>query len=827
MKKIFTLLAIALGLAVGTAYAQMTDDQVIEYTKTAVAAGKGQDQIARELLARGVTPDQAERIRAKYEASQGQSATSAVADKTLSQRQLNGSVRSNAVGKKEKGQQKGASQNQNRNAVRPGTETDFFMPDLETAQLEMAVADSLDKGPKIYGHDIFSNPDLSFEPNLNAATPDTYVLGPGDEIVIDIWGFNETNLRSTISPEGRITIPQVGPVQLNGLTIAEASKKLKKVLANKYAGLEGDSSSISVTLGNIRTIQVNIMGEVEVPGTYRLSSFSSVFHALYSAGGVTPVGTIRNIEVIRGGKKIATVDIYSYIFGGKSESDVKLQEGDIIMVPSYSNLVTVEGNVKRPMIYELADGETLQTVLDYAGGFKGNAYTKDVNVVRETGHEKELYTVKSDNFAGYVMKDGDLVEVGESLQRFANMVEVRGYVFRPGQFQLGNEIATLKQLITRAGGPTEEAFLSRAILLREKSDLSVETVAVDLGGILKGEKEDVLLKKNDLVIVSGIHELHDRGTLTINGAVAQPGTFVFTDNTTIEDLILRAGGLLEGASNVRVDIARRVNDPDSTEVNDTLGITYSFPIKDGFAIDGGENFILQPYDVVSVRMSPGFRTQTFVTLSGAVAFPGDYLLVDKNETISDLIARAGGLTGQAYAKGARITRLNNSNDVFSIIDKVVMKNSRADSVDVNTLDVNDNYFVAVDLEKAIANPHTISDIQLVSGDNIYIPEINNTVRVLGEVMFPNAVVFENGKKLKHYVNAAGGFSIKAKKNTAYIIYANGSAAKKGKKIEPGCTVIVPAKPEKDGLQLGEISAITSASTSVLSLVTLLSNLFIP
>ncbi len=797
MKRFFTILAIALGVSVGTAYAQMTDDQVIEYTRNAVASGKSQDQITQELLVKGVTPEQAKRIKAKYDAAQNSgSSVSEAVDNRLSRRAE-------------------SSFNITEDATKSKVDTLSRRPDEDALEV------------MIFGHNVFNTNSLSFEPNLNAATPDTYVLGPGDEIVIDIWGLNETNIRRTISPEGRITIPQVGLVQLSGLTIAEASKKLKKVLANKYAGLEGDTSSISVTLGNIRTIQVNVMGDVVAPGTYRLSSFASVFHGLYNAGGVTPTGTLRNIELIRGGKKIAKIDVYGYLFEGKADTDIRLEEGDVIMVPSYSKLVTVEGNVKRPMIYELADGETLQSAIDYAGGFRSGAYTENVNVIRDNGKEKEIITVAAGNYGSCKMEDGDKVTVGASLDRFANMIEVRGYVFRPGQYQLGGDVATIRQLMDKVGGPTEDAFLNRALMLREKPDLSVETISIDLGGIINGTAEDILLKKNDVLIVSGIHELNDRGTLTINGAVTNPGTFIFTDNTTIEDLILRAGGLLEGASTARVDIARRIDDPNSTTTTDTLGIAYSFPIKDGFAIDGGEDFILRPYDVVSVRMSPGFRSQTFVTLSGAVAFPGEYLLVDKNETVSDLIARAGGLTKQAYAKGARITRLNNDDDVFSIIDKVVMKNAKTDSVDVSTLDVNDNYFVAVNLETALMHPHSIADIQLVSGDKIYIPELNNTVRVLGEVMFPNAVVYEQGKRLKHYVNAAGGFSINAKKNKAYIIYANGSAAKKGKKIEPGCTVIVPTKPEKQGLQLGEISAITSASTSVLSLVTLLANLFTP
>ncbi len=797
MRKIISILAIALGLSVGSVYAQMSDSQVIEYTKSAVASGKSQNQIAKELLARGVTAEQAERIKNNYESRQETStaSTAAAVDNTLSTRgERSVSRTSEDVG--------------------------------EHNMAETVFASSEGKTSTIYGRNVFSSRALSFEPNLNAATPDTYVLGPGDEIVIDIWGFNETSFNRTISPEGRITIPQVGPVQLSGLTIAEASKKLKKVLANKYAGLGGDSSSISVTLGNIRTIQVNIMGEVSTPGTYRLSSFTTLFNALYRAGGINPSGTLRNIELIRNGEKIESVDVYQFLFDGKTGSDIRLEEGDMIMVSTYSRLVTIAGKVKRPMTYELVEGETLEGLVNYAGGFVSDSYTDNVSVIRQTGAEKEIYTVNADQFATYRMEDGDEVSVGATLDRFSNRIEIRGYVFRPGQYQLGDEIATLKQLVSKAGGLTEEAFTNRALLLREKADLSVETISIDLGGILNGYAEDVLLKKNDVVVISGIHELNDRGSLTINGMVARPGTFVFSDNTTIEDLILRAGGLIEGASTVRVDIARRINNPESLTPTDTLGVTFSFPIKDGFAIDGGENFILEPYDVVSVRMSPGFRTQTYVTIDGAVAFPGTYLLLNKNETISDLVERAGGLTSQAYAKGARLVRVSRT-DYTSVISRVVTQNMTSDSVNVGEITSSRNYMVALDLDKALKSPHTDVDTRLVAGDAIFIPEVENTVRILGDVMFPNAVTYEQGKRIRHYVNAAGGFSSNAKKSKAYVIYANGSAARKNARIEPGCTIIVPAKPEKKPMETANIAAITSASTSMLSLVALISNLFMP
>ncbi len=797
MKRFLTILAIALGLGQLSAYAQMTDKQVVEYTKRAAASGKNQNQIAKELLAKGVSPDQAERIMKNYENREENSAATAQSvDNQLSRR----------------------------------TESSMSMTTEEVGEHNMAeaiVASSTRPTSTIFGHDIFNSRSLTFEPNENAATPETYILGPGDQIIIDIWGYNETTIERTISPEGRITISQVGPVQLSGLTIAEASKKLKKLLASKYAGLGGSSSSVSVTLGKVRTIQVNIMGEVRTPGTYRLSSFSSVFNAIYRAGGVTNSGTIRNIRVLRAGEEVAEVDLYGYLFEGKSDSDISLLEGDIIIVPTYSRLVIIDGKVKRPMTYELADGETLQTLIDYAGGFSSDAYTEDINVIRQTGVEKEIFTVKNAEFASYAMEDGDEVSVGSNLDRFANMVEIRGYVFRPGEYQLGGDIATVKQLVSKAGGLEEDAFLGRALLLREKEDLSVETRPINIGAIIDGSAEDILLKKNDVLIISGIYELQDRGVLTINGMVANPGTFVFTDNTTIEDLILRAGGLLDGASTARVDIARRVVDPGSLTATDVIGESFSFPIKDGFAIDGGENFILEPYDVVSVRRSPGYRAQTYVEIRGAVAFPGSYQLLNKNETISELIARAGGLTNQAYAKGARLTR-NNNNNTYSIVKDLVEKNSRADSVNVGALDLAEDYLVALDLEKAIENPYSDNDIKLVSGDRIMIPEYENTVRVVGEVMFANAVSYIKGKPLSFYIDAAGGYSTNAKKSKVYIVYANGSANKSllgNVKIEPGCTIVVPSKPERKTVEAAQFSAIASAASSFTTLLAVIYNIF--
>lgn len=800
MKKIITLLLASVLVCTFIANAQMTDSQVVEYIKTAMASGKTESEIGKELLAKGVTKAQAERIKANYESGQQQKS---VTEQALDNGVMERSTRSEEM-------------------------TDANGDNSPLADMADSVTDEDDRRPKIFGHDIFRKRGLTFEPNENAATPEDYKLGPGDQLVIDIWGFNESNITQVISPEGRIFISQVGPVYLSGLTIKQASEKIRKQLATKYSGLEGNESSVSVTLGSVRTIQVNIMGEVSVPGTYRLSSFSTVFTALYRAGGVNRNGSMRAIKVVRGGKEIATVDIYGYLFEGKSGSDINLKEDDIIIVPTYVNLVSIDGGVKRPMMYELSEGETLAKLIDYAGGFASDAYRKDVNVVRKTSSEREVYTVRDNEYSSYVMSDGDEVTVGSALERFSNRVEIRGYVFRPGMFQLGGDIATVRQLVEMAGGLTEDAFLPRAVLLREKDNLDLETLSVNVGGIMDGTAEDVLLRKNDILVVSGIHELEDRGTLTINGAVANPGSFPFSDNTTVEDLILQAGGLLEGASTARVDISRRINDPTSTVASDTLGLVFSFPIKDGLAIDGGEDFILEPYDVVSVRMSPGFRKQTFVNVSGAINFPGSYLLLNKEEHVSELVDHAGGLTPQAYGRGARIIRRNTDGNSRQI-SKFVEKNTRNDSPDVDDLEIDNDYYVAIDLDLALQNPGSMYDVLLKDGDRIIIPEKETIVRVDGEVMNPTAVSYVPGKTLAYYINAAGGFSVNAKKNKAFIMYMNGSGAKGGRftsKVEPGCTIIVPAKPEREKISPAELASVASASSSMVSVLAILANLFL-
>lgn len=800
-KQIAWLVAALVGVFSISASAQMTDDQVVSYVKSSLAAGKSQNQIGQELLARGVTQAQAERIKSRYEAEQAAEGT--VTDQALTHGPITRESRAEAV-----------------------TAGDGV---LDSVAANAADPES-GRGVQIYGHDLFRGRALTFEPNENAATPQDYRLGPGDQLIIDIWGYSEGSYTQTITPEGRIYISQIGPIQLSGLTIAAASEKIRKALVSKYSSIGGSSpnSSVSVTLGRIRTIQVNVMGEVGTAGTYRLSSFSTVFHALYRAGGVTSRGSLRAIKVIRGGLEIASVDVYDYLMQGRTDTDIALQEGDVVLVPPYVNVATISGNVKRPMSYELLGGETLGTLIDYAGGFTSDSYRDEFRLIRQSGPERQVFNVKASQAPSFLIEDGDYVTVGASFDRFANKVEVRGYVFRPGMFELGKQIATVRQLVEAAGGLKEDAFTGRAFIMREKDDLSLETITVDLDGVLSGKVDDVVLRKNDILVISGIHELKSRGTLSINGLVASPGEFPFSENTTIEDLILEAGGLLEGASLARVDVARRVVDPRSLEPTDVIGEMFSFELRDGLAL-GGEEFVLQPYDIVSVRRSPGYRRQEFVTLTGEVSFPGQYVILNVGERLSEVIKRAGGHTDHAFLRGATLTRRMTAEERNMQLAKAEIARSGAlrDTLDVSKIRVGDNYTVGIELDKALNQPGSEHDIIVQAGDVLYIPEMLNTIRISGAVMYPNSTVYIPGKSVRHYIDAAGGYSDRARRSRAYILYMNGRVQKANSfaKLEPGCEIIVPEKPERRTASVGEVlavgSSVTSMATMVATLVTLI------
>lgn len=792
------LLFFLLAAPFGTAYCQMSDEAVVKYALEGRQSGKSDQQIGKELLARGVTPEQVERLKQKYEDSRTSSETVA-ADQVIS------------------GQRR----------ERPRSSSDTLAVEIPP------VPDPAERGADsraVFGRNVFRSRALTFEPNENQATPENYRLGPGDEVIIDIWGENERSLREEISPEGNIMVEQVGPVYLNGLTIKEANAKLRGVFGQIYAGVSGDSpaSEVRVTLGRLRTIQVNVMGEVEMPGTYRLSSFATVFHALYQAGGVTDIGTLRNIRVLRSGREVASVDIYKYLFHGDSKDDIRLEEGDIVLVPSYDLLVEVTGCVKRPMRYEMEAGEPLSQLLAYAGGFTGDAYGREVRVVRTMGREHELFNVGSVGYGTFALMDGDSVAVGRVLDRYANRIEVQGAVYRPGMYELGEGTHTVRELIGRAEGLREDAFRGRALLFRERDDLTPEIVAVDLEGVLSGRLTDISLRRNDVLVVSSVHDLEDRGGFTIGGEVARPGVYPYAAHTTVEDLIVQAGGLLDGASTVKVEVSRRLKDPKSTTPSNGVGKVYAFSLKEGLVVDGEAGFELAPFDVVEVRRSPGYQPQRQVVLDGEVVFTGNYTLIRKNERLSDLVKRAGGITDDAYVRGGRLIRRMNEEEraVRDAALRAAQQNRGADSVSLEKLMADDYYAVGIELDKALSNPGSDYDVVLREGDRLVVPEYVSTVKINGDVMYPNTTVYLKDKRVKYYIAQAGGYGARAKRNKAYIVYMNGRVARvKGRaKVEPGCEIIVPSKRDRKRMGIAEILGLTTSAASIGTMAASIANM---
>ncbi len=800
MKRVFLSLFMALSLIASS----MTDDQVVSYIKTQTAAGKSSQQIGQELMAKGVTPEQAERIKARLEREQNN-------ETTPTDINLN------------------AARRERRN------DASAELSSEEMVDINRAVDEGNNgqvSARQIYGHKVFNSRALTFEPSENLATPQNYRLGPGDEVIIDIWGTSEDHVRGTISPEGSIMITQLGPVYLNGMTINEANNHIKNTFARKYAGLKDSESDIKLTLGQVRTIQVDLLGEVATPGTFRMSPFSSVFHALYRAGGINDIGTLRNIQVLRNGKKIAGVDIYDYLFNGKTDGNIRLQEGDVIIVPPYEQLVNIEGNVKRPMYYELKPGETLEDILEYAGGFTGDAYESMVKVARQAGTENELYNIEDGEFASYKLKDGDIITVGTILDRYTNRVEIKGSVYRPGLFAIDNDVKTISDLIRKADGLEEDAYTERVLLYRQDDELNLQLMAVDLKQIMNGTAPDVELKRNDVIVISSIHELEERGALTIDGQVARPGSYPFAKNTTLEDLIFQAGGLLEGASTARVDISRRIVDPTSTVQTQQLSQIFSVSIENGLAVGSGKGFPLMPYDRVIVRSSPGYSAQKTVNVNGEVLFEGSYVLEKRNERISDILRRAGGVLNDAYIKGAHLTRKMTEDEYTAKREalRFALQNSgenNSDSISMSKIQIANTYNVGINLEKALQYPGSHYDMVLQPGDSLFIPEQQSVVRISGDVMYPNAVVYEPGAKLKYYVDQAGGYGQTAKKNKAFIIYLNGTVARLDGKtiIEPGSQIIVPSKHQSNGPNWEKILTIISGVSSAATMAATIAYLF--
>lgn len=765
------LLAIAILLCnLMVSYGQITDNQVIETVKQAQAQGKSQEDIIYLLSQKGVTKEQVERIKANYE-------------------------------------QEVTSENTN----------------VSRERLEQITSDELHATPKpansdIFGRSMFNNKKLTFEPNLNIPTPDDYKLGPGDEIIIDIWGNSEVSIKQQISPEGSVYISGLGPVYLNGKQIKEAKAYLKNALGKIYADLNSPEPKtfIQVSLGQIRSIKVNIMGEVVMPGTYTLPSLATVFHALYSAGGVSDVGTLRNIKLFRNGEELKEIDIYEYITKGDNSCDITLRDGDNVNVGTFRKIVSINGKVKRPMRYELKENEKLNHVLEYAGGFSSDAYKKNLTLTRKGDSEYQIFTIESKEYASLELQNGDVVRVDAILNKFENRVTISGAVYRPGDFALSDKLNTIKELIQLAEGVKGDAFLDRTILYREKEDLTTEILSIDLAKLLNGKAEDLQLRKNDRLYIPSRNSLREGYTIEIYGEVKDPRSYPFVDNMTLEDAVIQAGGLKESASVVRVDVSRRIKDPKSTEEAPSEALLFCFALKDNLIIDGEKNFVLEPFDEIYVRRSPSYREQQKIRIEGEVIYPGVYAKSGVNERLSDLIKRAGGVTSKAYVKGARLVRQMNADEQMKVTSALKLaQNSQGDSISIASLDIGTTYYVGIDLHEALRQPGSDYDIVLRAGDQLRVPNHNSTVKISGAVMYPNAVTYKQNKKLKSYIENAGGFAIRAKKKKAYVLYMNGMIATRKNmrypKIEPGCEIIVPIKTRRNDFGWAKFLSIANST----------------
>jgi protein involved in polysaccharide export with SLBB domain len=796
------------------ANAQMSDQQVIKFIQQEVQAGTSQAQIVTKLMQKGVKIDQIRRLRQQYDKQIKARGASGAADAAVAA--VDSRMRSNGTGEKAQDVvvgKEGSTQAQLQQEA-----------DIQYAEIQQNINQHVDGEVgeaklKVFGRDIFNNKLLSFEPNMNIATPQNYVLGPGDQVIVDIYGASQKSEQLTVSPDGDITVPGYGPIHVAGLSVASAQGKIRSTLGSRYA-----SSTLKLSLGQTRSLMVNVMGEVKAPGTYTLSAFATVFHALYMAGGINDLGTLRDIKVYRGGKLVTVVDVYEYILNGRLAGNIRLQENDVIVVGPYDCLVGIQGNVKRPMFYEMRPNESVSQIVKYAGGFTGDAYTKAVRLVRKSGERYSVHTVEEFDMSSFKLTDGDAITVDGMINRYENMVEVKGAVFRAGQFELGKQITTVRSLIEAAGGLTEDAFTARSVLYRLRDDRTLETHPLDIAGIMAGTVADVPLQNEDVLFIATQSERIAERTLTITGEVMSPGTFEFAENTTIEDLIIMAGGLTDQASLAKVDVSRRIRDPRATVKTKDISKTYTFELKDGLVMDGGSGFLLEPFDIVHVRRSPAYSTARNITVTGEVNYEGAFTLPTKNLRLSDAVQMAGGVTADAYARGARLLRQMSEEErvrqqaTLNALRSILSE--RGDSIDYGSLQLGDSYTVGIQLDKALEQPGGDFDIVLREGDQLFVPEYNATVKISGDVFFPNTVSFTSGKNYKYYVDQAGGFGNRAKKSKTFIVYQNGTigVASKGAKPEPGCEIIVPSKKRRNPLNLASLVTMGTSLASLAAMV---------
>ena len=832
MKRILFLLSLVFCLQ--TAVAQvMSDQQIVDFILSEQKKGTSERSIAMKLMQRGISADRLTKIKEEYNAE----------NSLLGAEELTKSSSANKVNRMREEDKRLRSQGESfrsgrdlRNAT-SDEKLDVYEEEV-SALMPESEEEPEAKEKTVFGHSIFNNELLTFEPALNIPTPATYLLGAGDQVIIDVWGASQTLIEDEISPDGYVVVEGIGPVYLAGKTVEAANSHLKSLFRNIYA-----ESKVSLSVGKLRSIQVQVVGEVVAPGNYTLSSLSTAFNALYAAGGIGDLGTLRDIKIYRGGKEVASIDVYDFIFKGTTKGNVRLEDNDVISVGAYDALVEIEGEVKRPMMYEMKGAESLSSLINYSGGFSSKAYTGKMRVTRKSGREYSLFTVGKNEMSGFALNDGDHVYIDSVVPRFTNMVEIMGAVFYPGQYQLGDDVKTVYELIEAAGGLREDAFLNRAVMHHRNYDNTIEAQSIDIKGIVEGRVADVVLRNNDAVYIPSKSDMDGKKTLTIRGEVRFSGVYKFAENTTVEDLILQAGGLTRNASTAKIDVYRHIYDPAAVEEKDEITEKFSFELKDGFVVDGGENFVLKPYDEVYVHRSPVSREIESVTVKGAVNFAGHYAMLSRNYKLSDLMKAVGGVSNSAYVKGAYLYRRMTEEEMnvreiqrnkaqIELYEEMLKSEKDIniavlDSIYKAKFDDGNYYSLAINLEKAIEEPGGYYDVVLRDGDILTVPEYNSTVKISGEVMHPSSVSWQEGKSLSYYIKHAGGFGNKAKRRGVYVINMNGSVEKlsstSSKAIQPGCEIVVPRKGERR-LSVGDVTTIGTATMSITTLVIALINL---
>ena len=836
MKKIFVLFSLLLCVSVGRVYAQssMSDSQIMDFIVKENEKGTSRQQIMIKLMEKGVTVDRVRKLRNRYEKQKngeipGALGVSGYGDGHNNRLRRNNANDSQPNAAEERSTMSRSSQQNNNLSNMTERERRLWQErqrELMSDELGFLLPDTLDlyddimgrkENPKkrVFGRNIFNNKKLTFEGDMNIATPADYRLGPGDAVFVDVWGASQRSYEATVSPEGTINLEGFGPVSIGGMTVAQANRHLRSTLGSRYAG-----SQVKLSVGQTKTITVNVMGEVNNPGTYTLSAFSTVFNALYMAGGTNEIGTLRNIKIYRNGREISNVDIYDYILNGVMSGNVRLASGDVIIVGPYECLVQIDGKVRRPMYYEMKETESVGTLIKYAGGFTGDAYQSIVRLVRKAGGQFSVYSLDEFERSGFQLKDADSVYVDSTLNRYSNMVEVRGAVFRQGMYQMDGSISTVRQLIEAAGGPTEDAFLDHAVMHRRKEDRSLEVLSIDINALMNRDVPDIPLRNEDVLFVPNRSDMQEERILTIQGEVRYPGKYEFADNMSLEDFILQAGGLTDAASLMKVDISRRIRNQRATKESELIAQSFTFSLKDGFVVDGKPGFILKPFDEVYVRRSPGYVTQRHVTVEGEVAHEGIYVLTKKTSRLSDLVRQCGGLSPDAYAHGARLERRLTPEEKMAQQD-MIRAVTDGDSVSLAKIELGDVRSVGINLDKAIAEPGNDEyDIVLRDGDRLIVPIYTNTVTVNGEVMYPNTVAFKKDAGLSYYINQAGGYSQKAKKSKTFVVNLNGTVTrvKKPSDIQPGANIVVPVKSRRNRLSFGEIMSLSTMGISMAAVI---------